>query len=145
MSNNQKVIPIINVEPLFSDNQAAWERVDNAMGEACQTYSGFVATGLPTPLRPDLAQVEKLLTFFDLPQSVLAEIGTKQTRPDSERNNRGYTANIGGFASAEIYNIGSGSPVSGPAIEDIDILMETNAWPSEEPVSGWKDEMNLHF
>ncbi len=142
MTVDQNVIPVINVEPLLGENSAAWTSIDQAIGEACEAFGGFVVVGLPKPLRPEIAEFRKLLSVFDLPQPILSEIGKREMRPESQRSLRGYVARLsGGFAYNEIFDVGPEPPVDGPPIKDIQLLTETNAWPQKEPAPGWRDEV----
>lgn len=146
MTVERKSLPVINVESLFEENPDSWGDVDRAIGDACEASGGFAVSGTPQPLRPVPAGIERLLSVFDLPQPVLDEIGKKEMRVDSKRSFRGYVMRrLGGFAYNEIFDIGPESPVSGPLIENIELLLETNAWPAQEPSPGWQNQMNGWF
>ncbi len=137
-----ETLPVINVEPLFDDNPAAWSPIDEAIGSACVTCAGFVVVGLPQSIQPEHDEIKKLLSVFDLPQQLLDEIGKKEMRSDSKCSFRGYVSRrSGGFAYNEIFDIGPEPSVSGPPINNIEVLIESNAWPAREPALGWRDQM----
>ena len=142
MSVEPETLPVINVEPLFEDNPAAWNTIDETIGNACATCAGFVVVGLPQSTRPEHTDIKKLLSIFDLPQPLLDGIGKKEMRSESKRSFRGYVARrTGGFAYNEIFDIGPEPPVSGPPINNIEVLIESNAWPAREPAPGWREQM----
>jgi isopenicillin N synthase-like dioxygenase len=147
MNDKVAFVPIIDVSPLFSD-EAGLEKtaVDEAIGTACEQARGFLATGLPRPLRPDEAQTKKLLAFYNLPQSARDDVAIRRMRPTSERAYRGYSATLrDGWAHNEIYDIGPEPPVSGPSIKGVETLIESNAWPSVEPMPDWQEEMVSYY
>ena len=146
MTIKQSALPIIDIRVLYDDNQESWKPVDQAIGKACENNGGFLAVGLPAPLKPEYAKVEKLFSFFDLPQLVLYEMGKREMCPTSSRCMRGYVdRRSGGFAYNEIFDIGPEKPISGPGIDDIELVTETNVWPSVEPAPNWREEMIARF
>ncbi len=145
MTSEQKMMPIVNVAPLYDDHPEAWAAVDQAIGEACRSKGGFVVTGLPPSLHQENISIEEFFKIFDLPEDELYNIATRETRPDSTRTVRGYTKRSGGFAYGEQFDLGTEQPVSGPDIDGIDMLIHTNAWPSQEPVPGWRNALIEHF
>ena len=146
MAANRTPLPMIDIEALFDDSPEKWTPVDQAIGKAAETFGGFVVIGLPAPLRPEASAIRKLLTFFDLPQPVLDAMGKREMCPASKRSLRGYVdRRTGGFAYNEIFDIGPERPVSGPALENIELLTETNAWPSKEPAPNWREDMITRF
>jgi len=146
MTIKQNALPTIDIQLLYDDNPESRERVDQAIGKACENSGGFLAVGLPAPLTPDYAKVEKLFSFFNLPQPELYAMGKREMCPTSSRCMRGYVdRRSGGFAYNEIFDIGPERRISGPDIDDIELLTETNVWPSVDPAPNWREEMIAHF
>lgn len=136
--------PIINIAPLFDNEPVAWAAVDQSIGEACEQTGGFVVTGLP--LLRDVTQIENFFRIFDLPKLVLYDIAKREMRADSNLTVRGYlNRDKGGFAYGEQFDLGSEEPICGPDIDGIDMLINANAWPSQELVPGWRVETIEHF
>jgi len=136
----QKMTPIVNVAPLFDNNAEAWANVDRLIGEACERRVGLVVTGLPQ-LSQQYASLEKGFDIFDLPESVLYDIAKREMRHDSKLTMRGYMKHTGGFSYSEGFDLGTEKSLRGPEIDGIDMLLHTNAWPSQEPNLGWRKEM----
>jgi isopenicillin N synthase-like dioxygenase len=146
MMSKQKLTPSINVGPLFESKCEAWISVDRSIGEACESRGGFVITGLPPLLIQEDTSLEKFFKIFDLPEPVLYDIAKREMRPDSKLTVRGYVnRDKGGFAYGEQFDLGPEQPIRGPEIDGIDMLINTNAWPSQEPSPGWREELIEHF
>ena len=146
VTSKQSTLPIIDIRLLYDDNPESWKPVDQAIGKACENDGGFLAVGLPAPLKPEPAKLDSLFSFFDLPQPVLDVMGKREMCPSSSRYMRGYVdRRSGGFAFNEIFDIGPERPVQGPGIEGIELLTETNVWPSLEPAPNWRAEMIVRF
>ncbi|MDH3633063.1 MAG: hypothetical protein OES20_00010 [Gammaproteobacteria bacterium] len=144
--NKRNTLPIIDIRVLYDDKPEIWVPVDQAIGKACETIGGFMAVGLPAPLKPESKIIEKLFSLFDLSQPVLYEMGKREMCPTSRRCMRGYVdRRAGGFAYNEIFDIGPEMPASGPGIDDIELVTETNVWPSVEPAPNWREEMTARF
>jgi isopenicillin N synthase-like dioxygenase len=146
MPDGQKMTPVIDISPLTSSNSELWRVVDQMIGEACQARGGFVVTGLPPLLQQKDAIVENFFKVFDLPESVLYEIAKREMRSDSKLTVRGYlNRNKGGFAYGEQFDLGREDIAPGPDIDGIEMLINKNAWPSQEPERGWRKEVIEHF
>ena len=69
MNFEQKMVPILNVAPLYDDHPETWAAVDQAIGEACCSENGFVVTGLPPSLHQQITSIEEFCQIVDLPRS----------------------------------------------------------------------------
>ena len=146
MTAKRKTLPIIDIGDLYDGGSKSRSALDRAIGGACENFGGFLATGLPTQLQPVSTKVEKLFSLFDLPKPVLYKMGKREMRSSSKRCMRGYVdRRTGGFAYNEIFDIGPEKPVLGPAIDGIELVTETNVWPSIEPAPNWREEMIARF
>lgn len=146
MPATRKILPTVDIGDLYRDTPESRSAVDRALGEACENFGAFLATGLPAQLKPDSARLEKRFAFFDLPRPVLDDLAKREMRADSTRCMRGYVdRRTGGFAFNEIFDIGPEKPASGPAIDGIELVTETNVWPSTEPAPNWREEMIAGF
>ena len=146
MKNDPHFIPIVDVRPLYSDNPADWQETDQSIGDAFQFSGGFIASDIPKPVRPDLEQTKKLLAFYNLSYDQRSKVGTRKVNPESKHDYRGYTARFAnGRIRNEIYDIGPDYEVTAPDIPDVEQLIETNAWPAEEPEPGWQAEMERYY
>lgn len=146
MDAEEKTLPVISVEALFAGDVSTSAELDRTIGKACEKSGGFVATGLPRSLRLNAAEIATLLSVFDLPQPLLDEVGKREICPGSKRSFRGYVMRrAGGFAYNEIFDVGPEPPVSGPPLENIELLIETNAWPARDPAAGWRDLVINHY
>ena len=80
-------LPIIDIAPLYSDDQAAWPSVAEQIDRACREWGFFYITG--HPISP--ARINELLTaaktFFALPATEKLKIDITQTA-----HHRGYGA-----------------------------------------------------
>ena len=139
------MMPILNVAPLYDDHPEAWAAVDQAIGEACRSKGGFVVTGLPPSLQQEEFSIEEFFKIFDLPEDELYSIAKRETRPESTLTRRGYTKYSGGFAYGEGFDLGTEQPISGPNIDGIELMIHNNAWPSQEPIPGWRNASIQHF
>ncbi|MDE0921298.1 MAG: hypothetical protein OSA08_14565 [Arenicellales bacterium] len=139
------MMPILNVAPLYDDHPEAWVAIDQAIGEACRSKGGFVVTGLPPSLQQEKFSIEEFFKIFDLPEDELYSIAKRETRPESTLTRRGYTKYSGGFAYGEGFDLGTEQPISGPDIDGIDLMIHNNAWPSQEPIPGWRNALIQHF
>ncbi len=139
-------IPVVDISPLFGNDAEKITAVDQAIGTACKESGAFLATGIPKPVCPDPEQTEKLLAFYNLPIEMRQSLGTRRLNPDSSRDYRGYYASLkGGWAHNEMYDIGPDYEVTVPDLPHAEQLIETNAWPSEEPENGWQSEMETYY
>ena len=67
-------------------------------------------------------------------------------RADSKLTVRGYlNRSKGGFAFGEQFDLGPEKPMQGPKIDGIEMLLNENAWPSQEPEPGWQKQIINHF
>ena len=145
MSSHQNMMTIVNVAPLYSDQPDRWAAVDQAIGDACRQKGGFVVTGLPTKLQQENIPIERFFEIFGLPEEELYKIATCEMRPDSAYTVRGYTKLSGGFAFGEQFDLGQETPPPAADIDGIDMLLNPNVWPSQEPFPGWKAALIGHF
>ena len=146
MTTKRKTLPKIDISDLNDAGSKSRPKLDQAIGRACENIGGFLATGLPVQLQPVPAKVGKLFALFDLPRSVLYKMGKREMRSTSKRCMRGYVdRRTGGFAYNEIFDIGPEKTVLGPDIDGIELVTETNVWPSTEPAPNWREEMIAGF
>ncbi len=134
----------IDVSPLF-DKAGDAVAVDRAIGKAIETEGGFAIVGFPGAEDLD-RRTRQLLTFFELPAAEKRKVATRAVEPSGKRIYRGYLSSLepGCWAHNEFFDIGPEEPVQGPAIPGMEIFAETNIWPEQEPVQGWKDLMRRH-
>ncbi len=139
-------LAIVNVSALFGDDQAALRLTDARLGEAVVETGGIVVTGYPDAGEVD-ARAGRMLSFFDLPEGEKRRLETRTTNPSGSRIYRGYQASLqpDAWAHNEFFDIGPEVPTAGPAIPGMEILTETNIWPSAEPVAEWKQTMRRYY
>jgi isopenicillin N synthase-like dioxygenase len=136
----------IDVGPLFKDPTTVRDAVDQAIGHACQEARGFVAIGLPNKMGPSEARAAELLSLFQLPAEALFEIAGTRTNPKAPRSYRGYNdGRISGTSPNQNYDLGPDPTVSGPELEDIERMLEPNAYPEPLPVPDWDKKMIRYF
>ena len=76
-------LPIIDIAPLYSDDQNAWQSVATQIDRACREWGFFYIKGHPiAPARID-AVLEHAQRFFALPTAEKLKIDITQTRPVS--------------------------------------------------------------
>ncbi|MEM7116940.1 MAG: 2OG-Fe(II) oxygenase family protein [Chloroflexota bacterium] len=135
-------IPTIDVSSLFAGPSPARTEVDQAIGHALQTYQSFMAIGLPDDLRPDAVKMKQLFALFQQSDDVLIPMGTVRVNPNSDRTYRGYS--LYGRGNRQ-YDVGPEPTVAGPAIKDIERLVEPNVFPPEGAMPGWREAMLNYF
>jgi isopenicillin N synthase-like dioxygenase len=80
-------LPIIDITPLYSSNQSAWQEVARQIDVACQQWGFFYIQGHPLPPSRFEALMDAAQTFFGLPLDEKLKIDITKSR-----NHRGYGA-----------------------------------------------------
>lgn len=137
-------LPVINIASLF--DHGAVPIVDKAVGDALLAAGGFVVTGFPGADALE-SRAARLLQFFALPPSAKVAVATFPTNRTSRQIYRGYTSLLetDDFARTEWFDMGPDEQIEPPRIAGADILTEKSQWPTEEPYSGWRVDMEAHY
>ncbi|MEM7116291.1 MAG: 2OG-Fe(II) oxygenase family protein [Chloroflexota bacterium] len=143
MSENP--IPIIDVSPLFSDDIAASDAVDQQIGHACETMSSFMVIGLPDALKPDREKMDLFFSLFHQSEEIKIHMGNRVTNPNSTRGYRGLWRKPENLGGKQYFDMGPEPTVKAPSIEGIDAAIEPNVWPPEDEMPGWTDGMLNYF
>ncbi|GAB5469208.1 MAG: oxidoreductase [Rhodospirillales bacterium] len=135
----------IDIAPLFTDDSAAWRAVDRQVGQALDREGGFVIVGFHEAKLLD-ARCTTLLRFFDLDEAEKQALAVRSTNAEGPRIYRGYSAALSddSWAHNEMFDIGPEAPTPGPALPGMEILAETNVWPTREPLAGWRAAMQAY-
>ncbi|MEG0066466.1 MAG: 2-oxoglutarate and iron-dependent oxygenase domain-containing protein, partial [Pseudomonas sp.] len=80
-------LPIIDISPLYTDNQNAWPAVAEQIDQACREWGFFYIKGHPISAQRIDALLDHAQRFFDLPAAEKLKIDITQTR-----HHRGYGA-----------------------------------------------------
>ena len=80
-------LPIIDIAPLYSDDQAAWQAIAQHIDQACREWGFFYIKGHPISAERIEQVVGAAQQFFALPQAEKLKIDITQTR-----HHRGYGA-----------------------------------------------------
>ncbi len=135
----------IGISPLFDDDDASWAATDQAIGQAIENQGGLVVSGYPGAGEID-ARSHKLLAFFGLPEAEKQAVLSRTFDSSGPRIYRGYHAHLGpeAWAHNEFFDIGPEEPHPAPPVCGMEVFAETNVWPSQEPVAGWRRAMQEH-
>ena len=80
-------LPIIDIAPLYSDDQTAWQSVATQIDHACREWGFFYIKGHPISAARIDAVLDHAQRFFALPAAEKLKIDITQTR-----HHRGYGA-----------------------------------------------------
>ncbi|MEM7334733.1 MAG: 2OG-Fe(II) oxygenase family protein [Chloroflexota bacterium] len=142
---SQNPIPIIDVSPLFGNDTAARDAVDRQIGQACETMSSFMVTGLPDALKPDEEKMNLFFSLFHQSEEIKMHMSNRFSNPNSTRGYRGLRRNPEDLNSKQFFDMGPEPTVKAPPIDGIKAAIEHNEWPTEEQMPGWKEGMINYF
>ena len=137
-------LPIINIAPLYSDDQTAWRAVAGQIDRACRDWGFFYITGHPITAERIDALLASAKTFFGQAAAEKLKIDITQTR-----HHRGY----GAIATEQLdpgkpsdlketFDMGLHLPADHP-----DVLAEKPLrGPNRHPdLPGWEALMEQHY
>jgi isopenicillin N synthase-like dioxygenase len=138
-SSHAPEIPVIDVEPLFGTDPAAWLLPDRELFAACRD-TGFVCIrGVPAyvPLGP--AERTRVLQIFALDENERRKLYRRKFAPGNRNIYRGwFPAQPGNLTSKEGIDLG-GDIAHGAAITAAgDPLREPTPLPAEDRLPGWR-------
>ena len=137
-------LPIIDISPLYSDDENAWPAVAGQIDMACREWGFFYIKGHPiSPQRID-AILDQTQRFFALPAAEKLKIDITQTR-----HHRGY----GAIATEQLdpskpsdlketFDMGLHLPANHPDVLAEKPLRGPNRHPSQ---TGWETLMEQHY
>lgn len=138
------MIPVIDISPLYSEQQDDWGAVSQAIDEACRNVGFFYIKGHDIPSE-QLARIFAISQqFFALPEEEKLKIDI--TKSD---NHRGY----GPFASEQLqedrpgdlketFDMARNLPADDPEVLQGLPLHGANRYPD---LPGWQEEMEAHY
>ena len=73
-------LPIIDIAPLYSDDQLAWQSIATQIDHACREWGFFYIKGHPISAARINAVLDNAQRFFALPAAEKLKIDITQTR-----------------------------------------------------------------
>ncbi|WP_119459410.1 isopenicillin N synthase family dioxygenase [Rhodospirillaceae bacterium SYSU D60014] len=139
MTGDFTSIPVVDIAPLYDGDGTSRHTVDEAIGGACCDIGFFVVTGQSSAARLDETRRSRLLAFLDCTREVKWPIARRKYEPSNRNIYRGYFPAIDGvLAYKEGIDIGPELTPSDPRLSLGHPLLETNLWPPEAVVPGWR-------
>lgn len=137
-------LPIIDISPLYSDDQSAWPAVAKQIDHACREWGFFYIKGHPISAQRISAVLGQAQRFFALPTAEKLKIDITQTR-----HHRGY----GAIATEQLdpskpsdlketFDMGLHLPLDHPDVLAEKPLRGPNRHPS---LPGWEALMEQHY
>jgi isopenicillin N synthase-like dioxygenase len=138
------MIPIIDIAPLYTDDEEGWGQVNKAIDTACREVGFFYIKGhqIPAPQIERIFEIAK--TFFDLPEEEKLKIDITKSH-----NHRGYGALATEMLQdglpgdlKETFDMQRNLPSDDPEVLQGLPLHGPNRYPD---LPGWKEEMEAHY
>ena len=146
MSRSFPAAPVVDVAPLFGDDETACRATARDVVERFEHDGAIVAVGMPEAEEMD-ARAATMLRFFELDEADKLAVATRRNRPDSSHTYRGYVSTLEErrWAYNEMYDIGAERPFSLPPLRGVEMFAEPNLWPAREPAPGWRRAMLAYY
>lgn len=141
---NMSSLPIIDISPLYQDDQSSWQLVIEQIDHACRTWGFFYIKGHPITSARIHQVIDTAKAFFALPMSEKMKIDITQSK-----HHRGYGAIAaeqldpnypGDFKEA--FDMGFHIPAEDPDVLAGKPLRGPNRHPD---IPGWKALMEGHY
>ncbi|MBN35674.1 MAG: 2OG-Fe(II) oxygenase [Rhodospirillaceae bacterium] len=138
-------IPVIDIGPLFHDDEKGQQRVANEIGEACRHTGFFYVTnhGIDQDVVDELVGQTK--RFFHLPLEQKMDVDVMKTQ-----RHRGYVPNGALYADVnkkpdlqEGYEVSMELPDDDPHYLDGNIMLGPNVWPEKLP--GFREGVYTYY
>jgi isopenicillin N synthase-like dioxygenase len=137
-------LPIIDISPLYADNESAWPAVAAEIDQACREWGFFYIKGHPISAQRISALLDHAQRFFALPAAEKLQIDITQTR-----HHRGY----GAIATEQLdpdkpsdlketFDMGLHLPAHHPDVLGEKPLRGPNRHPAQ---AGWVELMEQHY
>lgn len=131
-------IEIVNIAPLWHDDNAAIQETDAAIWRALQSTGALAISHYP-----GVEAVDKWArmgcAIHDSSPEQKKDLTIAVYEPSNPNYYRGYHPMVAGSSfKVNLYDVGPADPGCGPALPGIEYMTEPTPWPDESLVPGWK-------
>ena len=139
-------IPVVDVTPLFGEDQAVALRVDRALYAASRDPGFLCIRGTPSEVPLGPAARARLLSIFALSEPERRRLYRRKFAPENQNVYRGwFPVQPGNLTSKEGIDLG-GDIAYGPAVTlRGDPLRETTPLPDEDRLPGWHARAGTYY
>lgn len=131
-------IEIVNIEPLWSDNNNAIQQTDAAIWQALQATGALGISHYPGFEAVDRwAKVGSAI--HDAPNELKKALTIAVYEPSNTNYYRGYHPIAPGSSfKVNLYDVGPADPAAGPELPGIQYMTEPTPWPDDSLLPDWK-------